>query len=71
MSLLLHELKKAREETGLSLAQIAKRSGIDKAALSRLENGRHDNPTLETILRYLSAIGKDIEWRFVDAPAAK
>src|SRR5262245_30086010 len=40
----LHDLKKAREAAGLSLADVAERSGIDKAALSRLENGVHDNP---------------------------
>jgi DNA-binding XRE family transcriptional regulator len=65
------QLKNARQAAGLTLAAVAKRSGIDKAALSRLENGHHDNPTLETILRYLAAIGKDIEWRFVNARSGK
>src|SRR5215469_783516 len=46
------ELKKAREAAGLSLAQVAERSGIDKAALSRLETGRQINPTVATLARY-------------------
>src|SRR5215212_10155364 len=53
----LHDLKKAREAAGLSLADVAERSGIDKAALSRLENGVHDNPTVETLMRYAAALG--------------
>src|SRR5262245_38129907 len=40
----LSELKKARERKNLSLAEVARRSGIDKAALSRLENGLNANP---------------------------
>lgn len=66
LRLLRQQLKQARESAGLSLAQLAKRSGIDKAALSRLENGHVPNSGIETILRYVSALGKDIEWRLVD-----
>jgi DNA-binding XRE family transcriptional regulator len=62
----LTALKKAREEAGLSLADVAERSGIDKAALSRLENGIHDNPTIETLLRYAAAIGKKLIWHLSD-----
>jgi transcriptional regulator with XRE-family HTH domain len=54
----LAELKQAREKAGLSLAQVARRCGIDKAALSRLENGQNSNPTLDTLWRYAAAIGK-------------
>ena len=62
----LHELKKAREAAGLSLADVAERSGIDKAALSRLENGVHDNPTVETLMRYAAALGKKLTWTLQD-----
>ena len=47
----LWRVEEAREAAGLSLADVAERSGIDKAALSRLENGVHDNPTVETLTR--------------------
>jgi DNA-binding XRE family transcriptional regulator len=51
-------LKRAREAAGLSLADVARRCGIDKAALSRLENGQNPNPTLDTLWRYAAALGK-------------
>ncbi|MBL8792585.1 MAG: helix-turn-helix transcriptional regulator [Planctomycetia bacterium] len=67
MRLLLQELKKAREAAGLSLAEVQERSGMDKATLSRLENGHTENPTLETLLRYAKAVGKRLECRLVSA----
>src|SRR5437764_9576670 len=66
----LAALKKAREEAGLSLADVADRSGIDKAALSRLENGVHDNPTVETLMRYAAALGKKLAWSLQDLTPA-
>ena len=54
----LAELKQARAEAGLSLAEVSRRCGIDKAALSRLENGQNPNPTLDTLWRYAAAVGK-------------
>ena len=65
----LHELKRTREAAGLSLADVAERSGIDKSALSRLENGIHDNPTVETLMRYAAAVGKKLSWTLQDLPA--
>lgn len=51
-------LKKAREEQGLTLAQVSAASGMSVPALSSLENGRNDNPTLRTLQRYARAIGR-------------
>lgn len=62
-------LKREREGRGLSLAEIAERSGIDKAALSRLETGRQTNPTVETLRRYARAVGKQIVLALQDLPA--
>ncbi len=56
----LNRLKKAREQAGLSLTDLAQRTGMDKATLSRLENGRNGNPTLETLSRIARALGKEI-----------
>src|SRR5687767_9777257 len=42
---LLFLLKKAREKNGQSLTDIARQTGLGKAALSRLENGQKINPT--------------------------
>ena len=62
----LSELKAARTSASLSLADVAEKSGIDKAALSRLENGVHDNPTVETLMRYATAIGTRLTWKLED-----
>jgi DNA-binding XRE family transcriptional regulator len=71
LRLALESLKKAREAAGLSLADVAERSGIDKAALSRLENGVHDNPTVDTLMRYAAALGKKLVWTLQDlAPSS-
>jgi transcriptional regulator with XRE-family HTH domain len=39
---------------------VADRSGIDRAAVSRLENGVYVNPTVDTLYRYAQAVGADI-----------
>jgi DNA-binding XRE family transcriptional regulator len=62
----IHRLKQAREVAGLSLAAMAKRTGMDKAALSRLENGRQPNPTFGTLSRYAAALGKQVCISFRD-----
>jgi DNA-binding XRE family transcriptional regulator len=51
------ELKRLRAERGLSLADLADRCGIDRAAISRLESGKNPNPTFETVARYAAAMG--------------
>jgi DNA-binding XRE family transcriptional regulator len=61
-------LKKAREEAGLSLADVAEKTGIDKGALSRIETGQHINPTVSTLCRYAKALGKHWMWALQDDP---
>src|SRR5687768_17469835 len=63
---LLHRLKKEREAAGLSLADVAERTGMDRAAISRLENGHQPNPTIDTLARYAAALGKAIVWSVSD-----
>ncbi len=50
-------IKQVREAAGLTLAEVSRRCGIDQPALSRLENGRNKNPTLDTLWRYAAAVG--------------
>lgn len=69
LRLLVKSLRRLREQANLTLAEVSQRSGMDKAMLSRLENGHVPNPGIETISRYLSALHKGIEWRIVEAPA--
>ncbi|MFM9963563.1 MAG: helix-turn-helix domain-containing protein [Planctomycetaceae bacterium] len=59
-------LKGFREAAGLSLADVAERTGIDRAAICRLENGTHENPTISTLNRYAEALGRRISFRVVD-----
>jgi DNA-binding XRE family transcriptional regulator len=53
-------LKRERERRGLTLAEVSKRSGLDKGMISRLENGKVLNPTISTLWRYADAIGARI-----------
>jgi DNA-binding Xre family transcriptional regulator len=66
---LLHDLKKARESAGLSLTDLAERTGMDKAVLSKMENGRHGIPTLPSLARYAQAVGMQLGFSL--SPAAK
>jgi ribosome-binding protein aMBF1 (putative translation factor) len=58
----IQSLRQARESAGLSLDEVASRSGIDKAQLSRLENGKVHDPRPSTLSRYALAIGKRLTW---------
>ena len=55
---LLRQSKASREAAGLTLADVSARCGIDQAALSRLENGHIQNPTLDTLWRCAAAVVK-------------
>jgi ribosome-binding protein aMBF1 (putative translation factor) len=59
-------LKQERQQVGLSLTQVAKRSGLDRAVVSRLENGKLNNPTVATLMRYAAAVGKRLVWSYHD-----
>jgi hypothetical protein len=64
---ILVRLRKLRDAAGLSLADMSRRTGMDRAALSRLENAVTDNPTIETLSRYVGALGKRLVVKIVDA----
>jgi ribosome-binding protein aMBF1 (putative translation factor) len=52
----ISRLRDERLARGLRLEQLAVRSKIDKAALSRLEAGKQSNPTLATLMKYARAL---------------
>ncbi len=58
---LLDALLKAREEAGLTQAQVAERMGTHAPAVARLERslatGKH-SPSIATLRRYVKACGK-------------
>jgi DNA-binding XRE family transcriptional regulator len=62
----LQGLKGERERCGLSIGDVAKLSGLDRAVVSRLENGKQDNPTVATLMRYAAAVGKRFLWSYAD-----
>ena len=64
---LLKQLKAAREAKGLSLADLTELTGMDRSALSKLENGQRANPTVETLVRYAEAVGKRVVVSLTDA----
>jgi DNA-binding XRE family transcriptional regulator len=59
---LVFTLREERERQNLSLSDIAKRSQIDRAAINKIELGINRNPTVETLERYASALGKRISY---------
>jgi DNA-binding Xre family transcriptional regulator len=64
---LMATLKKERELQGLTLADLSLRTGIDQAALSRLESGKNANPTVQTLFSIAIALGKLIVCDLKDA----
>ena len=59
-------LKQARKDAQLSLAEVAKRSGVSRSSISRLENGLYDNMTINTLSRLARAYGKRFVIQLVD-----
>jgi predicted transcriptional regulator len=62
----LQALKRERKRSGISIGEVAERSGLDRAVVSRLENGKQDNPTVATLMRYAAAVGKRFLWSYED-----
>jgi DNA-binding Xre family transcriptional regulator len=69
VGMFLHDLRKAREDAGMSLTDVETRTGIDKATLSRLETGKQPNPTVDTLVRYAAAVGKQLVLTLQDVPS--
>jgi transcriptional regulator with XRE-family HTH domain len=58
---ILAKLRSQRELKGLSLAEVARRMGVARSNLCRLEqNG--ENVKLETLNRYAAAIGYELSF---------
>ena len=73
LAAVMQALKAAREAKGLSLADVYQQTGIDRSALSKLENVTNQNPTIETLLRYAEVVGKRLEIQVLnrDQPARR
>ena len=55
-------LRRERERQGLSLTDLAERTGIDRATISKLETGKIPNPTIGTLRTYARALGRRLAW---------
>ena len=60
-------IRDLRNKTGLSQACIAARMGTSQSAVARLERGLSHGrwPSMSTLQRYATALGKKLEVRFV------
>ena len=53
------QLVEARQEAGLTQAEVAKRLGVSQAQVARIEKRGYDAYTLNTLRRYVQALGDD------------
>ncbi len=58
---LIRELIAVRQRRGLKLADVARKMGVDRSAVTRFESGG-TNPTMATINRYAEAVGAMIRY---------
>lgn len=49
------------------MADIYDRTGIDRSAISKLENVTNENPTIDTLLRYAEVVGKRLQIQVLDS----
>ncbi len=54
------EMIEARQEAGLTQAEVASRMGTTQSVVARLETARH-MPTFDLVARYAAAIGRRID----------
>lgn len=67
-SVLLGELLKARQRSGLTQAEVAEKMGTKPPAVTRLESAlsdRRHSPTLATLKKYARAVGCKLEVHLV------
>lgn len=62
---IISQLVEARLEKGISQAELARRLGVQRSGINRLESGTQ-NPTLDMILKVASALGKDVSLELSD-----
>lgn len=54
-------IKTEREERGWSQLELAKRAGIDRKTVNRVENGKY-LPTVDTLVSLSSALGVSVDY---------
>ena len=61
---LIQAMIDARRETGLTQQELAKRTGITQADISKIENG-NANPPLKTLQRLAAGMGRKLKIEFI------
>ena len=61
------KLVAARKEAGLTQKELGARSGLDQRTISRMESSKASSPCLRMLVKYLSAIGYELDIRKVAA----
>ena len=56
----MNNIKKFREEKGLTLRELAKKTGLSAGYLCHLEKETRINPTYVTIKKISDALGKEV-----------
>lgn len=64
-------LRAERERRGLSYSELATASGIDRAAIHKIETGLNRNPTVATLGRLAQAMGLELAWSLAPAAAGR
>jgi transcriptional regulator with XRE-family HTH domain len=54
------QIRKQREASGLTQAELAKKAGVTQAYLSALENGSRKNPSLDLLRKLAKALKTDV-----------
>jgi DNA-binding XRE family transcriptional regulator len=55
------QLVEARQAAGLTQAELAQRLGVSQAQVARIEKSGYDSYTLNTLRRYVQALGRTLE----------
>jgi DNA-binding XRE family transcriptional regulator len=55
------QLVEARQAAGLTQAELARRLGVSQAQVARIEKSGYDAYTLNTLRRYVQALGRTLE----------
>jgi transcriptional regulator with XRE-family HTH domain len=61
-TMLGERIRKLRIKQGMSLAELAQKTGIPASNLSNLETGEKNNPTLQTLLRIAEALQTSVDY---------
>jgi transcriptional regulator with XRE-family HTH domain len=70
MTLDADTLKRLRNQAGLSQQELASRSGLSMAQIMAMEQGKRDNPRLDTLRKLANGLGCTVAQLVGDDPPA-